>query len=388
MQAANYPLPLNTADGAEVEPVGFVASHQTDASNESRHHQRVVGVDCEMCYTHKALELARVTLVGEDEQVLLDELVLPDDPIVNYNTAYSGITPAMMQGITTTLAQIQQQVLQHVGPDTLLVGHALENDLRVLKLVHLRNLDTAILYPHARWPTKQHSLRSLASTYLDWTIQSGSHDSKQDAIAALRLVKLKLQHGAFFGTSTAAGTQHLMDVLHQHDRRCHMIDRSDVLSWLAIPSCKSQITSTDQDTVEAACQCLEQGIANLLWLQLWALSDLQEARGYSKLGKQKWLYPEVSEQVEAVSFSQCLQQLDAQVGQLWHALQPGALLLVVTGQGDTTVQRHREERAKEARYAQQLALATHGKRTGATVQHAGRDAQNAAANAMCFCVMK
>lgn len=55
-----------------------------------------------------------------------------------------------MQGVTTTLAQIQQRILSFVGPDTLLVGHSLENDLRVLKLVHLKNLDTAILYPHAR----------------------------------------------------------------------------------------------------------------------------------------------------------------------------------------------------------------------------------------------
>ena len=62
----------------------------------------------------------------------------------------AGITPQMMQGVTTTLSQIQQQVLKFVGPDTLLVGHSLENDLRVLKLVHLKNVDTAILYPHAR----------------------------------------------------------------------------------------------------------------------------------------------------------------------------------------------------------------------------------------------
>lgn len=62
----------------------------------------------------------------------------------------AGITPQMMKGVTTTLSQIQQRVLKLVGPDTLLVGHSLENDLRVLKLVHLKNLDTAILYPHAR----------------------------------------------------------------------------------------------------------------------------------------------------------------------------------------------------------------------------------------------
>ncbi len=62
----------------------------------------------------------------------------------------AGITPQMMKGVTTTLSQIQQRVLKFVGPETLLVGHSLENDLRVLKLVHLKNLDTAILYPHAR----------------------------------------------------------------------------------------------------------------------------------------------------------------------------------------------------------------------------------------------
>ncbi len=32
-------------------------------------HQTIVAVDCEMCYTSKALELTRITLVGVDEQV-------------------------------------------------------------------------------------------------------------------------------------------------------------------------------------------------------------------------------------------------------------------------------------------------------------------------------
>ena len=56
----------------------------------------------------------------------------------------------MMQGVTTHLADAQQHVLQHVGSDTFLVGHALDNDLRVLKLIHLRNLDTGIMFPHSR----------------------------------------------------------------------------------------------------------------------------------------------------------------------------------------------------------------------------------------------
>lgn len=55
-----------------------------------------------------------------------------------------------MQGVTTTLKDAQQHVLQFVGPNTFLVGHALDNDLKVLKLVHMMNMDTGMLYPHAR----------------------------------------------------------------------------------------------------------------------------------------------------------------------------------------------------------------------------------------------
>ncbi|KAL0046858.1 hypothetical protein WJX82_000075 [Trebouxia sp. C0006] len=349
MQAGGYPLPLQTKDGQDVLPVDFVASYQT--GEQDSQHQVIVAVDCEMCYTSKALELTRITLVGGDEQVLLDELVLPAEPIVNYNTAFSGITPQMMKGVTTTLSQIQQRVLKFVGPDTLLVGHSLENDLRVLKLVHLKNLDTAILYPHARWPTQQHSLRHLAAMHLKWTIHQGSHDSKIDAIAALRLVKLKLQHGPFFGTSTVSGAQNLMDALHDNGRSCCMLDRPDVLAWHATASCQTQACLSDDQTVAAACECLQQGTADCLWLQLWALADLYEDRAHRKRSKQKWPYPPGQDlnQADTVSRSDCLKRLDAQVHNIYDALQPGSLLLVVTGQGDTTHQRHKEERAKEAR---------------------------------------
>lgn len=37
-----------------------------------------------------------------------------------------------------------------VGSETLLVGHALENDLRALRLTHARIVDTGTLFPHPR----------------------------------------------------------------------------------------------------------------------------------------------------------------------------------------------------------------------------------------------
>jgi len=67
-------------------------------------------------------------------------------------------------------------------------------------------------------------------------------------------------------------------------------------------------------------------------------------RGHRRRSKQKWPYPpgQDLDQAETVSRTDCLERLDAQVHKVYDALRPGSLLLVVTGQGDTTHQRHKE----------------------------------------------
>lgn len=57
-------------------------------------------------------------------------------------------------------------------------------------------MDTSILYPHPGNSKYKFSLKKLCQKYLGRTIQKGEgHNSVEDAIAALDLVKLKLEKG-------------------------------------------------------------------------------------------------------------------------------------------------------------------------------------------------
>ncbi|KAI5716607.1 hypothetical protein M8J76_009296 [Diaphorina citri] len=153
----------------------------------------VYALDTEMVYTVHGLEVARVTVVNVDGRLIYNTLVKPDCEIIDYNTKYSGISAKdFIRNPYKTLKDVQNDLMGFVSKDSIIVGHGLENDLRALKLIHSNIIDTSVLFPHSFGLPYRRSLKSIVSQLLHQSIQSGTHDSFEDARACIDLILWKL----------------------------------------------------------------------------------------------------------------------------------------------------------------------------------------------------
>lgn len=158
------------------------------------------GIDCEMGYTDFGVELIRVTVVDWDTgKTVLDRTVFPYGEVIDLNTRFSGVS-SLDDGVTLddvhyptiTFNEARKALFEYISASTIIIGHGLENDLNALRLLHIRVVDTAIRYPTLN-EKRKHSLKSLAHTYLGRTIQTGEHDSAEDALAAIDIVKANIK---------------------------------------------------------------------------------------------------------------------------------------------------------------------------------------------------
>lgn len=194
MLVEGYPMPFE-------EEIRVLRSKYSNVNDYSP----IFAVDCEMCITDRS-ELTRISIVDEEMRVVYNELVKPSRPITNYLTRYSGITKNMMENVTTTIDDVQAFLRKNLPRDAILCGHSLNMDLSAMQIFHPYVIDTSIIYNRTGTRSYKPSLRSIAYELLGKSIQTADkvgHDSLEDAITAMELVKLKLVSGLTFGDTVA-----------------------------------------------------------------------------------------------------------------------------------------------------------------------------------------
>ncbi|KHN75512.1 Putative RNA exonuclease NEF-sp [Toxocara canis] len=202
MANLSYPFPGD----AELDSRGLLSRYRIRATKEKyfavKADSPLFAIDCEMCVSDNngPREHTRITLVDEQCNVVIDTLVKPYDQITDYVTKFSGITKQMLESIDVRLEHVQL-ALSHILPeDGILVGHSLEYDLRALRLSHPCCIDVALTFNLSGSEKQRSSLKTLTNIFLGETIQDKrGHCSVEDAIATMRLMKMKLDKGFEFG---------------------------------------------------------------------------------------------------------------------------------------------------------------------------------------------
>eukprot|EP00026_Physarum_polycephalum_P005001 Phypoly_transcript_05027.p1 GENE.Phypoly_transcript_05027~~Phypoly_transcript_05027.p1 ORF type:complete len:678 (+),score=133.86 Phypoly_transcript_05027:294-2036(+) len=287
----------------------------------------IVGLDCEMCLTAEGLELTRVSLVDSDQNIIYDKFVVPKNPILDYLTRFSGVTRESLEGVTTDLSQVQREILKLIPAEVALAGHSLENDLIALKMIHTCVIDTSVLFPSSQRGRKN-ALRFLTRRYLNRTIQTDTHNSVEDSLAVMDLVRYRIAHPEEIPLTPKP----FLDVLAIHKRRSIWIDAPHAFEKnKSCRGAKVQLVEADNDAdcVQKAKQ-IDFSSADFVLVQLHELDAFQEAQAQEKFGRitNGGFKPDIQKAQKIAA------EIDKSIGEMYSEIPSHTLILVTTSHGD------------------------------------------------------
>lgn len=189
---------------------GYTATSKQDPSAPSGKRRAVV-LDCEMVGTtpgdRDQDEAVTLSLIGfMTGEVLVDNLVQPQRAVSDWRSNITGITAKSLaaaaargQGVLTGRRDARARLLEHIDADTVLVGHSLGSDLKVLRMTQARIVDSAVLTTEPVFGRSGErrlgnavGLQRLCLELLGLRIRDAlvgtPHDSLEDALATRELV--------------------------------------------------------------------------------------------------------------------------------------------------------------------------------------------------------
>jgi RNA exonuclease 4 len=190
--------PTGNNDTASTMHVRMCKPMNTMMISHKRRSQRCFALDCEMVGVgpKSTSDLARVSIVDSDGNCVFDTFVKVDERVTGYRTEFSGIRlEDLLSKDALPFGEVRLKVRKILN-GCILVGHGLENDLKILNLnkcaYSLRDTSKYIPFMKEWWDgtNRPRRLRDLIWENFGLVIQSREHSSIEDAAAAMSLYNL------------------------------------------------------------------------------------------------------------------------------------------------------------------------------------------------------
>lgn len=164
-----------------------------------------VALDCEMVgigADGKQSALARVSITGWNDEIILDTFVQVPDRVTDFRTYVSGVRAKDIRSTSKNAMELHacRKKVGQILKSKILIGHSLKNDFAALMMDHPKSKirDTARYKPFMRasgrngGKLRPRKLRDLVKENLGLTIQKEgeAHTSVEDAQATMKLYKV------------------------------------------------------------------------------------------------------------------------------------------------------------------------------------------------------
>ncbi|QPG74415.1 hypothetical protein FOA43_001744 [Brettanomyces nanus] len=350
---------------------------------------KIFAIDCEMCLSTSGKVLTRASLTDWDGKTLIDELVKPEEEIVDYVTKYSGISEKLLENVTTRLSDIQDMIISKVSSDDILIGHSLESDLNVLKIKHPNIIDTAQCFDHPRGPPSKPSLKYLMSTYIHRTIQDKDtgHDSVEDCTSCVDLVKLKLEKGFLFGRTLT------MASMFSRIATCNkMVTASDGIkipkSSLVLDYSGPRKLGEEDERI----QCHSDDDVVEKFVEKSSLHDFVYMRFEGLEFAKRWNFPKNGEAPFTSSEGQAYKEFGQRFEKVYRAIPKNSVVIVCSGNGDMgkMIELQKECKTFQEAYRNNPMIKNESKESGWTEKKSSelKKAVEEARDSFCFVTLK
>lgn len=279
--------------------------------SEDGQEMPMFAIDCEMVETARGSELGRISIINEREECVYDTYVKPGSEVVNYRTKFSGLTEAILQDVETTLEDVQARLPSLLPPNSILIGHSLENDFHAMRFRHPFVIDTSCIFTSQATPTNKPGLRRLCKELRVAEIQNSEkgHNSVEDATACMKLVKLKLRKGPSCKITFNEISPSIFTECHIHGCSTAIIDKDSLVRLYGKGSHFSTEVMTDEDAVAKSAEIVPQ--SKFTFVQLHSMEYLLK----SESGEDGNKIAEVADNLDSLV---CCPALCVLVKGCWH----------------------------------------------------------------------